>query len=74
MPGTVDGVSRLLIIFAVAGIKPVIPCHLVVFFRDVLYEQGNEIKCGDGPAYKNIVLVPVIVESNVLAIIGIDAL
>lgn len=55
------------------GIKPIVACHLEVPFRDMLDEELNEVNGRDGLLDKNIVLMPVIVESDVFPIVGVDA-
>jgi len=55
------------------GIEPVIPGHLEMLFRDVLDQKLNKIQDGKGPLDIGIILVPVVMEGDVLPIIGIDA-
>ena len=61
------------VIRPVPGIKPIVACHLEVPFRDMLDEELNEVNGRDGLLDKNIVLMPVIVESDVFPIVGVDA-
>ena len=55
------------------GIKPIVACHLEVPFRDMLDEELYGVNGRDGLLDKNIVLMPVIVESDVFPIVGVDA-
>lgn len=53
-------------------IKPIVPGHFKIFFRDVLYQQLDEINGREGLPDKGIIFVPVVVESDMAAIVGID--
>lgn len=57
----------------VSGIKPIITCHLEIPFRDVLDEELYEVDGRDGLLHKDTVLMPVVMESNIFAVIGVDA-
>lgn len=57
----------------VPGIKPIVAGHLKIPFRDMLDEEFYEINGRDGFLDKGIVLMPVVVESNILPIVGVDA-
>ena len=61
------------VIRPVPGIKPIVACHLEVPFRDMLDEELYGVNGRDGLLDKNIVLMPVIVESDVFPIVGVDA-
>ncbi len=55
------------------GIKSIVAGHLEVPFWDMLDEELYEINGRDGLLDKNIILMPVIMESNVFPIVGVDA-
>lgn len=57
----------------VSGIKPIITCHLKILFRDMLYEELDEVDGREGFLDKNIVFMPVVMESDVFAVIGVNA-
>lgn len=61
------------IIFAVSGIDAVIPCHLKVPIRDVLYQELHKVKDRDRFPDKTIVFMPVVMESDLFPVIGIDS-
>lgn len=54
------------------GIEAVITYHLEIPVRDMLDEQGDKIHDRDGFTDKGVVLMPVIVEGDGRAIIGIN--
>ena len=56
----------------VPGIKSVVPGHFKIFFRDVLYQQLDEINGRESLPDKGIIFVPVVVESHMAAIVGIN--
>lgn len=56
-----------------AGIKPIIAGHFKIPFRDMLYQEFNEVDGGDSLLDKDIVFMPVVMESNIFAVIGVDA-
>lgn len=53
-------------------IKTVVPGHFEILFWDVLYEEFDEINGGKRPPHKRIVLMPVVMESDCVAVIGIN--
>ena len=55
------------------GIKPIVTGHFKIPLRDMLDEGLYEVNGRDGLLDKNIVLMPVIVESDVFPIVGVDA-
>lgn len=57
----------------VPGIKPIITSHLKILFRDMLYEELNEVDGREGFLDKDIVFMPVVMESDVFAVIGVNA-
>ena len=57
----------------VSGIKPIITRHLKIVFRDMLYEEFDEVDGREGLADKDIIFMSVVMESDVLAVIGVDA-
>ena len=54
------------------GIKPVVTGHFKIPLRDMLDEEFYEINGRDGLLDKNIVLMPVVVESDIIPVIGVD--
>ena len=67
-----DGFVQLTVNVAVPCVKPIVPGHFEIFFRDVLYQQFNEINGREGLPYKGIIFMPVVVECHIVTIIGID--
>ena len=55
-----------------SGVEAVITYHLEIPVRDMLDEQGNKVHDRDSFADKSVVLMPVIVEGDEIAIIGIN--
>ena len=55
-----------------SGIEAVITYHLEIPVRDMLDEQGNKVHDRDSFADKSVVLMPVIVEGDGIAVIGIN--
>ena len=53
-------------------IKPIVACHLKIPFRDMLDQELNEVNDRDSLLYKDIVLMPVVVESDIFPVIGVD--
>jgi len=62
-----------LVNFAMAGIEPIIPGHLVMLFRYVLYQKLDEVQYGDGFLDIGIVFVFIVVEGDIIPIIRINA-
>ena len=60
------------VIRPVPGIKLIVACHLEVPFRDMLDEGLYEVNGRDGLLDKNIVLMSVVVESDIIPVIGVD--
>lgn len=56
----------------VPGIKSIVAGHLEVPFWDMLDEELYEINGRDGLLDKNIVLMSVVVESDIIPVIGVD--
>ena len=74
VPGGMDSpAARGRVISPVAGIKPIIAGHLEVPFRDMLDQELYEVDGRDGLLDKDIVFMPVVMESDVLPVIGVDA-
>lgn len=67
-----DSPAELFIGKSVTCINAVITDHLEMFFRDMLGQAGDEIKDGDSFRDKPVIFMPVIVESNKRAVIGVD--
>lgn len=57
-----------------ACIKPVVSSHFIMGFGDMLDQERDKIQCRDGFSDKNIVLMTVVMESDILTIIRINAL
>ena len=55
------------------GIEPVIPRHLEIPFRDMLDQELYKINGRDRLLDKNVILMPVVMECDVFAVIGVDA-
>ena len=60
--------------FPMSCIKAIIACHFKVLFRDMLDQEFDKIDDGKFFLYIGIILMTVIVENDILAIIGIDTL
>ena len=60
------------VIGSVPGIKPIVTGHFKIPLRDMLDEEFYEINGRDGLLDKNIVLMPVVVESDIIPVIGVD--
>lgn len=69
----VDCLVQLIVNVTVSGIKPIVPCHLEIFFRDMLDKQFYKINGGKSFSYKCVVFVSVVMESHVIAVIGINS-
>lgn len=70
--GVVDRFVKRIVQFSVSGIQTVIPGHFEVLFRYVLNEKFDEIDGGKRPLDVSIVFMPVVVESGIFTIIGVD--
>ena len=55
------------------GIKPVVTCHLKIPFWDMLDEELYEIDGRDGLLDKNIIFMPIVMESDIIPVIGVNA-
>lgn len=53
-------------------IKAIIACHFKMFFRDMLDQEFDEFNDGKFFLDIGIIFMPVIVENNIFAVIGID--
>lgn len=71
--GFVDSFAKVPINFPVPGIKAIVARHFEIFFRDMLDEQLNKINGGKSLFNERIVFMPVIVEGNIIAVIGINS-
>lgn len=67
-----DRLVQLTIYFAVSGIKTVIPGHFKILFGDMLDKQFYKVNGRKVFSDKSVVFVPVIMESYVVPVIGID--
>lgn len=68
-----DCKGKGLIFFPVTGIQTVIADHLVVRFRYVLDQKGDEVQSRNCFLYKSIVFMAVEMESNIFPIVRINA-
>lgn len=55
------------------GVKPTVPCHLEIFFGDMLDKQFYKINGWKSFFNKNVVLMSVVMESHVITVIGINS-
>ena len=69
---SMDSLVKLLINLPVSGIKPIVPGHLEILFRDMLNEHFNEINGRKGPLNERVVFMLIVMESYLLPIVGID--
>ena len=60
------------VIGSVPCIKPIVTGHFKIPLRDMLDEEFYEINGRDGLLDKNIVLMSVVVESDIIPVIGVD--
>lgn len=60
------------VICSVPGIKPIVTGHFKIPFRDMLDEEFYETNGRDCLLNKNIVLMSVVVESDIIPVIGVD--
>lgn len=72
-PGFMNCKGKGLIFLAMTGIQTVIAGHFVVRLRYVLNQKGYEVQSRYCFLYKNIVLVAVVMESDIFAIVRINA-
>lgn len=64
---------QLFVDLTVSGIKPIVSCHLEIFFRDVLDEQLNKINRRKSFSDEGIVFMFVVMEGYIIPIIGINS-
>lgn len=69
---SMDSFVKMLINLPVSGIKPIVPGHLEILFRDMLNEQFNEINGRKSPLNERVVFMLIVMESYRLPIVGID--
>lgn len=72
MFGFVDYFVELLVSLAVPGIETIIPGHFEILFRDMLNEKLNKVQGRESPLDKSIVFMPVVMEGDLFAVIGIN--
>jgi len=72
MLGSMDRFYQFFVNLPVSCIKTIVPCHFKVLFRDVLYEQLDEVNGREGFLDKGIVFMPVVMKSHGIAVIGIN--
>lgn len=72
MFGFRDCFMEFLVNLPVSGIKPIVPGHLEILFRDVLNKQLDEINGRKGPLNESVILMLVIMESYHLPIVRIN--
>ena len=63
---------KFLVDLTVPCIQAIVPCHLEIFIRDVLYEQLDKINRRKGFSDERIVFVFVVMKSNHIPIVSID--
>ena len=68
-----DGTTKLFIRAAVSCIDAIITNHFEIRFRDVPYKSFHEIQYGNGFINKFVVLVSVVVKSNRITIVLVNA-
>ena len=73
MLGSMYCFMKGLVNFMMPGIELIIPGHLVMLFRYVLYQKLDEVQHGDGFLDKGIVFVSVVMEGDIIPIIRINA-
>lgn len=67
-----DSFIELIVDLPVSGIKPIVPCHLEILFRDMLNEQFNKINGRKRPLNERVVFMFIVMESHRFAIVGIN--
>ena len=60
------------VIGSVPCIKPIVTGHFKIPLRDMLDQELYEVNNRDSLLYKGIVLMPVVVESDIIPVIGVD--
>lgn len=68
-----DRLVQLIVYFTVSCIKAIVACHLEIFFGDMLDKQFDKINSREGLFDESVVFVPVIMESHIVPVIGIDS-
>lgn len=56
----------------VSGIKPIVPCHLEILFRDMLNKKFNKINGRKRPLNERVIFMLIVMESHHLPIVGIN--
>lgn len=64
---------KLVILLSVSGIDPVITDHFKLSFGDMPDQPGDKLKGRNGFCNKDIIFMPVVVESNGIPVIGVNA-
>lgn len=64
---------QLAVVLTMPGIKAIVPCHLEVFFRDVLDKQLNKINGRKSFSDERIVFMPVVMKGYVITIVRINS-
>ena len=72
MLGSVHSFVQGFVSFTVAGIETIVPCHFKMFFRDMLDQKFYKIQRRNSFFNVCIILVPVVMESDEVTIIGIN--
>ena len=73
MFGRVDDPAQLSILRPMPGIKSVIAYHFEILIRDMLDEKLDENHSRNGLFDKSIILMPVIMESDIVSVIRINS-
>lgn len=73
VPGRKDGpAARGGVSHPVPCIKPIVARHFKIPFRDMLDQELYEVNNRDSLVHKDIVLMPVVMESDIFPVIGVD--
>lgn len=57
----------------VSGIKAIVPCHFEIFIRNMLDQQFDKVNGRKSLPYEDVVFMPVVMESDVVAIVRINS-
>lgn len=68
-----DSLEKLMIDFTLSCINAIVACHLEIFFWDVLNKQLDKINRRKSFPDKRIIFMPVVMESHVIPVVGIDS-
>lgn len=68
-----DGPAKIFIRFTVSGINPIITDHFEMFFGNMLSQSCNEIENRHCFGNKLVIFVTVVMESDIISIIGVNA-